>query len=446
MKIFILIWLGQLISLIGSGLTAFALDVWVYQTTGSIFQFTLLTLFTTLPFVIISPIAGVLVDRWSRRWTMIISDTCSALSTLSIALLFASHHIEIWHIYLANAVSSCFSAFQWPAYTAATTLLVPKEDLNRASGLTQFGKSITQLIAPGLGGVLLGVIHVEGVILIDFATLFFALIPLLLFRLPEINTATKEDSFSSIFEEMNYGWRFLTDKPGLLGVLILFTAYSFLSGMTNILIIPLVLSFTSTVGLGIILTICGSGMLIGSLAISAWGQLLPSISIFLGSMLLCGLFTMMAGLCPSASLFTSFEFLVFFSIPFIRTSEQVIFQKKVAPDMQGRVFAFIATLSGASLPFAYLVAGPMADRVFEPLMAVDGPLAGSLGHIIGTGQGRGIGLLYIVMGILLILATGVGYLYPRLRLVEDELPDVISDEVTTTSDDALSDEALATSN
>ncbi len=440
MQIFILIWFGQLVSLIGSGLTSFALGVWVYQRTGSVTQFALISLATTLPLIVISPVAGTLVDRWNRRWAMILSDSGAGLSTLMIVLLLATDHLEIWHIYLATAISSSFSAFQWPAYTATTTLLVPKQHLSRASGMTQLRQAAAQLISPVLGGVLLVTIQLQGVILLDFATFLFALFTLLSVRFPTAKTtAAGKIGKGLLLRETAYSWTYITARPGLLGLLIFFAASNFLVGVVQVLITPLVLSFASPGVLGSVLSIGGSGMLVGSLVMSTWGGPQRRMNTVFGFMLLLGLCILAAGLHPSASLFALAAFLFFFSLPIVNASSQVIFQRKVAPDVQGRVFALNGAIAGAAMPLAYVVAGPLADHVFEPLMATNGPLAGSIGQLIGVGPGRGIGLLFIVMGALTMLATIAAYQYPRLQLVEDELPDAVA---FGSVQSAIADEAL----
>ena len=149
MRTFTIIWLGQLVSLTGSGLTGFALGVWVFQRTGSVTQFALIALFTILPGLPLSPIAGALVDRWSRRWVMMLSDAGSGISTLAIALLFVTGKLEIWHIYVATAASSACSAFQWPAYAASVAMLVPKRQLGRANGMVQVSQAVSQAGSPG---------------------------------------------------------------------------------------------------------------------------------------------------------------------------------------------------------------------------------------------------------------------------------------------------------
>jgi MFS family permease len=272
MRAFILIWLGQQVSLIGSGLTGFALGVWVYQRTGSVTQLALIYLSMILPVIVISPIAGVLVDRWDRRWAMILSNTGAGLTTLTLALMLFIGRLEVWHIYLVTFANSTCNAFQWPAKTAATTLFVPKQHLARASGLTNLGQSVAQLISPVLAGVLVVTIQIQGVILLDFATFLFALVTLLLVRFPEAKTtAASTAGKGSLLGEAAYGWTYITARPGLLGLLIFFAVNNFLMGIVMVLATPLVLSFASAAVLGTVLSIGGSGMVVGSLVMSTWG-------------------------------------------------------------------------------------------------------------------------------------------------------------------------------
>jgi len=428
-RTFSIIWAGQLISLIGSGLTGFALGVWVYQRTGSVTQFALISLFTALPGILFSPLAGALVDRWDRRWAMILSDSGSALCTLSMALLLLANRLEVWHIYLAMGLSSTFSAFQWPAYSAATTLLVPKKHLGRASGMVQFGQALAQIISPTLAGVLMGIIQVQGIILIDFATFFFALFTLLLVRIPRPErTAAGEAGQGSLWREAAYGGKYILARPGLLGLLLLFATTNFAAGIVQVLFTPLVLSFATTAILGAILSVGGLGFLSGGLTMSVWGG--PKVRVYgiYLFLLLQGCVLFAAGLPPQATLLGAAAFLYFFAVPIVNGCSQAIWQTKTAPDVQGRVFAVRRMIAWSSLPLAYLVAGPLADKVFEPLMTQDGALADSVGRFIGTGTGRGIGLLYILLGVMTLLATLAAVLYPRLRYVEVELPDFVADK------------------
>lgn len=430
---FLLIWFGQLISLTGSGLTGFALGVWVYQNTGSVTQFALISLFTSLPGIVFSPIAGALVDRWDRKWAMIISDSGAGLCTLSIALLFLVDRLEVWHIYIAMGISSTFSAFQWPAYSAATTLLVPKQHLGRASGMVQISEAVAQIASPVLAGALMGIIQVQGVILIDFVTFLFAVLTLLIARVPRPEiTAEGKAGQGSLLQEARYGWTYIRARPGLFGLLLFFATTNFATGIVQVLFTPLVLSFTTATILGLLLSVGGIGFLFGSLTMSIWGGPRRRVYGIFASNLLMGTVLFAAGFPPRAWILGMAAFLFFFGLPITNGCSQAIWQSKTAPDVQGRVFAVRRMIAWVSLPLAYLVAGPLADQVFEPLLAEGGLLASSVGQVIGVGVGRGIGLLYIILGLMTLLAGLVAYLYPRLRQVEIELPDFIADKAPIT--------------
>ncbi|MCA1606083.1 MAG: MFS transporter [Acidobacteria bacterium] len=437
--IFSIIWLGRLVSFLGSSVTGFALSMWVYQRTGSATQFGLIAFCGVLPSILFSPLAGALVDRWNHhRWIMILSGIGAGLIALIIFLLLVTGRFEVWHIYVVSALLSTFSAFQWPAYTAATTLLVPKQHLGRAGGMVQMEQGIVQLVAPMLGGLLLETIQLQGVVLLEMATCLFALVTLLSVHFPRASaTPAGEPDKGSLLHEIAYGWTYLTSQPGLLGLLMFFAVSNFLSGIVGVLFGPLVLSFASPSVFGTLLSIAGIGTLIGSLVMSVWGGPQRRIDAVFSVMLLGGLCILIAGSGPSILVVGIAAFLFFAGTPILNACTQVIFQEKVAPYIQGRIFALRGAITGASLPLAYLVAGPLADYVFEPLMVPDGPLAGSVGQLIGVGPGRGIDLMFMVMGSLTMIVTVVAYLYPRLRLVEDELPDAIPDDKASSESELI---------
>jgi MFS transporter, DHA3 family, macrolide efflux protein len=427
MLVFTSIWFGQLVSLIGSGLSRFALGFWVLQRTGSVTQFGLIELFATLPGILISSLAGALVDRWDKRLAMILSDVGSGLSVLAITLLLLVNKLEIWHIYLITATSSVFNAFQWPAYTAATTILVPKKHLSRASGIVQAAFASSELISPPLAAILLANIQLQGVILIDVVTFIFSIITLISVRFPNPEIINKDKAKnSSLFKEAAYGWTYITTRPGLLALLIFFGITNFFTGIVSVLVQPLALAFAPITVVGSILSVGASGMLFGSVVMSVWGGTKrPIYSIFSFS-LLGGLSIALAGLRPSVPVFFVTAFLYFFGLAIINASSQVIWQKKIPFEIQGRVFAVQRMIAWGALPLAYLLAGPLADRVFTPLLLPNGSLADNVGQIIGVGPGYGIALLFIIMGTLTALTAIVGYCYPRLRFIEEELPDAIT--------------------
>ena len=429
MTTFLVIWAGQLVSIVGSGLTGFALGVYVYQETGSVTQLSLILLANNLPSLLLAPIAGVLVDRWDRRWVMILSDTGAGVATLGIFLLLLSGNLHIWHIYLAGALNSVFSIFQGPAFMASTTLLVPQQHYGRTAGLTQLGYAIGQILSPALAGFLILTIEIQGVILIDFITYLFAISTLIIIRIPPPPAdPSSEIGEKSIFRDAIFGLSYLRARSGLLSLLLLFAFVNFTLGLFSALFTPLILSFSTADVLGTILSVSGIGMLIGSVVMSTWGGSKKKIHGLLGSIFLAGMVLIFSGVRANPWIIGGSVFLFMFFVPIANSSSQAIWQVKVAPDVQGRVFATRRMMASIATPLAYILAGPLADSVFEPLLLEGGTLAETVGKLIGVGPGRGIGMIFILIGLLISLATALGYSYARLRNVEAELPDIELDE------------------
>lgn len=426
MNSFVLIWFGQLVSLIGSGLTSFALGVWLFEHTGSTTIFSLFYLFVTLPFTLISPLAGVLIDRWDRRLVMILSDSMAALCTVAIAFFLINNHLNVWLIYPVTALISICNAFQIPAYLAATTQLVPKNSLERANGMIQMADAGANLIAPILAGYLLGIIHLSGIIILDFVSFFISLVTLAMIPFPRLKTSGEANlDQRTLIQEALEGWHYLASRRGLLSLLIYMMCNNFIIGMTLILLTPLILSFASAEYLGMITSMGGIGMFLGGVLFSIKGKVKRQIQALFTFIFLGGVAIFIGGLRPSVILIGFATFLGFLGIPIVNSVSTVIFQKKSPLHLQGRIFSFYQTAETFALPVAAIVAGPLADRIFEPLMTPDGLLASSVGQVIGVGKGRGIGLLFMVMGLILMLMTVIAYSYRPLRLVEDELPDAI---------------------
>src|SRR5512136_2990779 len=428
-RAFTLVWLGQIISFIGSGLTSFALGVWVLQKTGEITQYALISMFFMLPGVLLGPLAGTLVDRWDRRKAMFISDLGAGISTLSIAIVYLLGGLQVWHIYVAVFISGAFGSLRMPSMQAAMTQMIPRKNLGRASGMMEIVQIGEFLIAPAVAGGLMGKIGLAGVIMIDFTSFLFAISILLFVRIPRAeSTADGRAGSGSMLQETAYGWKYIMARPGLAALMLLFALSSFTTEMTVVLFTPLILSFTSTAQLGMAMSLCSSGFLVGGLIMSIWGGPKRRLRVVIIFMILLGLFSALIGLHTSLGLIIVGGFLATLCVPILSSSNQVIWQKKVAPDVQGRVFAIRRTITLATPLLTYVVAGPLVDRVFEPMMAVNGSLAGSIGQILGTGAGRGIGLLFVSMGLLLVLITAISCLSPHLRRVETELPDVVADQ------------------
>lgn len=426
MNKFLIIWLGQVISMLGSGLTAFALGVWIFQKTGQATPFALTILFSTLPRILLLPLAGSLADRWNRRLVMIFSDVGNALVTLGVFFLLTFSNLEVWHVYLIATLGSIFSAFQEPAYTASITMLVPKKDLARANGMLQMGQALEMVITPLIAGLLFVSIGMTGILTIDVVTFLLAVGTLFLVKIPQPELRDEHKQSGSVISDARFGWDYLKARPGLFGLLWYYAMMNFLLNWSGVLTGPMLLSQTSPRTLGVVQMVVGIGMLAGGILSSVWlgpKRRIPAVISFIA----LGLVGMLiAGLRPNPFVVGIGFFWLMLFIPLASASSQAVFQSKVAPDVQGRVFSIRAMISRSVMPIAYLSAGPLADRVFGPLMDTGGAWANTfLGALLEVGPGRGIGLMFVLSAVIAIIISVLAYANPRIRNLEDELPDAI---------------------
>jgi MFS family permease len=428
MRTFLIIWGGQLVSLLGTGMTRFALLIWAWQQTGEATTLALLGFFSYGPYVLISPLAGVVVDRLDRRLVMLFADLCAGLMTIGLLLLFTAGDLRIWHLFLAQSLTSVFEAFQIPAYSAATTMLVPREQYARISGMYSLAQSASTVLAPIFAGALLVLIDINGVMLVDVATFLIAIIALQLVRIPPPPvTADDSETQGSKLKELSFGCRYIFARRGLLGLLLTFAGMNLFAALTYYSILPaMILARTANdqLALATVQGALGVGGMAGGLLISIWGGSKKRIHVCLmGAALsfLVGDLLMAVGRTVSVWMVAAFLAAVF--IPFITSAERAIWQSKVAPGVQGRVFSTKGMFQQATLPIGYLLAGPLADWVFEPAMAVGGSLSDVFGWLVGTGPGAGMGLMFACTSILGTAMSLSGYLFRSVRNVEMDLPD-----------------------
>ncbi|HEY9828649.1 MAG TPA: MFS transporter [Stenomitos sp.] len=433
MQQFLILWFGQLVSLIGSQLTSFALSVWVYQQTHSTTLFAFLLGLNTLPVILLSPLIGTLADRLNRQRVMLFSDFSAGLSTVALAIAIHINYLPIGLIATLILVNATFTSFMQPTFTAATSQLVPAKYLDRASGLNQISHSVAQLLAPVLGGVLLMSIGLSGIILIDVGSFVIAVLTQIFIRIPNLPLSTTEHPTESIKTSALKAIEFLKVRPGLIALLAFFVVKNGLTSIVYVATTPYVLSFASSAVLGSIFSIGGLGMVAGGIILSILPESRSRIQTIMAFCGLSGLTLMVLAIQNSVTTFMVGSFLFFFGLPLLHGSGQVIFQRKVPTALQGRVFAFNEAIAGASVPLGYLLAGPLSDLVFEPLMQPNGLLANSVGQILGVGPGRGIALLFVVVGLCHATLAGLIALYKPLRNLEQLLPDasekMISDHI-----------------
>jgi DHA3 family macrolide efflux protein-like MFS transporter len=425
-KTFYTIYGGQFISLVGSGLTAFALGVWVLKHTHSVTQYTLTIVFAGLPGLIMAPFAGALVDRWDRRWVLFWCSLGPALTVAVYSYLVWHQQLQVWHVYVGVVFNSILATFQWPAYIAAITMLVDRKDFGRINGVLETGQAVVTIAAPAIAGFLMFTIGLSRILIIDFVTFLCAAGALLAVRIPQPERSEEgERSKGSLWKEAAYGWTFIRQRPGLLRLLLFFAVFNLAAAMGGVAVMPMVLAFANEAAVGTVMSLVGVGMLLGGLLMSTTGGTKRRINGLLAGWAMLSLCFVLVGLRPNLWLVGAGVLLWYVTIPVINASSQAIWQAKTPQDVQGRVFAVRRMIAQFTVPIGDFSAGPLADRVFNPAMLAGGALAGSAGRVLGVGPGRGIGLMLITLAAFPALTALVGYLNPRVRNLEAELPDVV---------------------
>jgi DHA3 family macrolide efflux protein-like MFS transporter len=424
---FSIVWLGQLVSMSGSGMTRFALTIWVYEETGEATALALVAIFSFAPAIFFSPIAGVIVDRVSRKRVMIASDLAAGLSTVALLILFSTGHLEIWHLWAAGFFASSFESFQFPAYSAAITTMVEKKHYTRANAMLGMVHSGSTIIAPALAGGLLHVIGISGIMIIDIATFVFAIGMLLLVIIPNpAETAAGRASRGTLLQESAFGFRYIFSNRSLLGLLLIFQAINLTFTLAMVLLAPMILARTghNEVILGTTMMMFGIGGVVGGVIITAWGGFKRRIHGVLLGIALASLFgQVVLGVGQSIRVWAVGAFLAMFFLPLVNGSSQGIWQAKVPPDIQGKVFATRRLIAQISAPVAMILGGRLADVVFEPAMTSGGAFARFFQPLVGSGPGAGMGLLFVFSGIFGAVAALSGYLIPAVRQIETRLPD-----------------------
>lgn len=418
-KVFLIVWASQVISGLGTGLTEFALGVFVYQRTGSATQFAMVLLFTMVPSMLLSPLAGSLADRWDRRRMMLLSNAASGVVVFVLMLLLHQSWLELWHIYVAVGLMSLCNAFRDPAYHASVSQLVTKEQAGRASGMVQSGDNLGMLGAPVLAGILIVALGLPGVLIIDAISYVIGFGGLVLVAFPPLDRSD-EGPRPSLLKDTADGWRYIMRFRGLFYLFLFGACTSLVVGVTQVVVTPMVLSFTTPAFLGGINTFAGLGIFLGGVLMAAWGGPKLKVTGVLLFGLTQGLALLLLGLRPEVVTIAAGVFCYLFSIQMAAGCDATIVRAYVPHTMQARVFSLRRFVAWSTLPVAYVAAGPLAGA-FDPLLAPSGPLAGTFGTLLGTGPGRGIGLMIMLMGALFLLVVLVSFANPRLRHVEAEL-------------------------
>ncbi|HCC36020.1 MAG TPA: MFS transporter [Ruminococcaceae bacterium] len=405
-KKFLVIWMGELISSIGSGITAFGLSVYMFQTTGTATSVGIVTLCAFLPSVMLAPFAGALADRMDRRLLMVLGDSLSAVGLVVLLILLFIGDPPAWQIYLCVGINSIFVSLLAPTYKATITDLVEEKDFTKASGMVQLADSSKYLLSPIIAGIILSFTDIKLILIIDICTIFITVITIMAVRknLPKF-TLKSHGEKTKISHDIRDGFMAILESKGVMTLVLIMSLVTFYVGFLQTLFKPMLLVVTDETTLGMIESIGAIGMLVTSLVIGVVTLKRRYVSKIFMSMISAGVFVMLLGVCQSKWLIAGFGFMFFASLPLINTGTDFLIRRTVPNEKQGRVWGIISVISQMGYIVAYCVAGVLADYVFNPLLKEGGVLAGSLGQVFGVGEGRGIGLLFAISGALMILTA-----------------------------------------
>jgi MFS family permease len=426
MRVFFIVWFGQLISTVGTRMSQFALMVWTWEITHEATPLTLIGVFSTLPAIPLSIFAGALVDRLDRKRVMMWGDLSAGLSTIAIFLLYVGGDLQIWHLYVAAAVAGIAGTFQHLAYSTSITAMIPKAQYARASGMISLSEYTSVVAAPLLAGILVGIIGLAGILLIDIITFLFAVSALLIVHIPHPTASGHAEVTGSFWKDAFFGFRYLFQRPSLIGLLMVFAAFILAESLGYPLVAPMILARTGDNSsiLGIVQAVMGLGGVIGGIILVAWGGPKRRIhGLFLGLLLTGLLGDALMGLGQTLAIWLIAGFCLEVFIPMMIGSDQAIWRAKVPPDIQGRVFAARDLIFNIVEPLGVVIGGLLVDKLLEPAMMPTGNLSPIFGGLVGTGPGAGMGLLIFICGILSALAGASGYLFRSAREVENLLPD-----------------------
>ena len=417
---FMVLWAADFYANIASGLTAFALGIYMFEMTGTATSVALTVLFAFLPAMLLNPVAGVLADRFDRRLMMVIGDGCSALGLLYILICIMAGHVSEWQVYLGVGINSVFIALLEPAFKATITDLLTKEQFAKASGLVQMAGSAKFLLSPFIAGFLLTFTDIRAILIIDITTIAVT-IPVTILIKKQIAVVKTQRGNQGFFKDFADGWRVISSNKGLLLTILIISLVTFYMGFLQTLYTPLMLTITDAKTLGIVESVSAVGMLVSSILLGVFTITRKYVNQLVVGLSFTGIFIALLGLTTNVFIIAISGFLFFAALPFINTSADVLTRSNIPDDKQGRAWGLIGILSQFGFVIAYAVSGLLADHVFNPLLVENGSLASTVGRIVGVGSGRGIGFMLVISGIMLMVIAVILGRIRSIRTLEENI-------------------------
>ena len=409
LKSFIILFMGQTISQLGSSMTSFATIIWVYTQTGQVLATSILTVCSTVPYLLVSLFGGAIVDKGSKKKIMLICDFIAALGTVLILVCVSLNCLYLWVLCFINIISGFMNAFQEPASQVVISLMISEKNYARVDSIQSFVNSIVGILKPILAAALLGIGGLKIVLIIDLITFIFAFTTLLFFvKIPETKKSEKSTSIMELLESVKEGLYFLKKENGLLLMLVAYSVLNFMGAISfDSMYSPLILARTgnSEMMVGVVSSAMAAGCMAASVAIALWKQPKKKVPIMFVGSTMCLLGITFFGMGRNIYWWCGVAFLGCFGVPIYHTYQNVLLRNRVPMSMQGRVFALQGMIREMLTPIGYVLGAILADYVFEPFMLKDGMIQGVLSKIVGRGNGAGMGIMFVIAGSIGIIMT-----------------------------------------
>lgn len=400
---YVIFWLSQSVSQLGSAMTSFALILWAYTQNGSAMTVSLMSFFNYMPYIIVSLFAGTFVDNHSKKKVMLVSDSVAAVCSVIVLILSIGNSLQIFHIYMVNFVIGFMNAFQGPASAVAVGKIVPKEKLAQVSGMNSFSGNLISVMSPVLAASLFAFGGLKIILFIDFLS-FIAAFSVLLFVIKIPEDERKEAEKKSMLTGCAEGFDYLKHNKGIFTIIITMALLNFFSSLTyeNILS-PMILarSANNSIVLGVVNAMMGIGGIVGGIIVATGKFSKNSVKmIYISAIFSFLLGDIMMGAGRNVIFWSLSGLAANLPIPFINAGQNVILYQRVPEHIQGRVFSVRNAFQFSTIPIGILFGGFLADYVFEPFMMSDRSIVSVLQLLVGKGQGSGMAVMFLCTGLM----------------------------------------------
>lgn len=397
LKFFIILWLTQSFSSLGSAMTNFALVIWLYQDSGSALTTALLSVCSYAPYVLMSIFAGAISDKWNKKTVMLVCDCFAAVCTIVTLILLKTGTLAVWHLYILNALNGLMNSIQSPASDVAITLLTPEKHYQKTSGMRSFSNSLVSILTPVFAAAIVSFAGIGAVIVFDLIT-FAAAFSVLLFFIKIPEAPQESENNETLLQSAKSGLVYLKSNRGILWLILFLSAINLIDSMYNSVLPAMVLSIANETALGIVNSCAGIATLLGSLVATFFPKPKSRIKIICN----CLLFSMstenfLLAFGNHTIVWCIGAVLGWLVIPLMGANYDVIFRSNVPKEMQGRVYSVRNTLQFFTIPVGYFLGGLLVDKVFEPFM--ENTKISLLTNIFGIGKGSGASLLFFIIGV-----------------------------------------------